>query len=148
MDRKCEDCGELKSLSPDNFRLYNSGYYSRKCRGCLRIHRKKYLQNPEARRKFNATRRRSNLNLKYLVFDHYGGECACCGEKNYKFLTIDHINGEGRKHRESIKSGMKSGGSYFYRWIRDNEYPNYLQVLCYNCNCGRNTNGGVCPHTE
>jgi hypothetical protein len=25
----------------------------------------------------------------------YGGKCVCCGESEYKFLAIDHINGGG-----------------------------------------------------
>ena len=27
-------------------------------------------------------------------------------------------------------------------------FPDFLQILCFNCNCGRNRNGGICPHME
>src|SRR5262245_21382938 len=27
------------------------------------------------------------------VFEHYGEECACCGETQFEMLTIDHIGG-------------------------------------------------------
>ena len=24
--------------------------------------------------------------------------------------------------------------------------PDTIQILCFNCNCGRARNGGICPH--
>lgn len=32
------------------------------------------------------------------------------------------------------------------RWIINNDYPNDIQVLCFNCNWGKHLNGGICPH--
>ena len=32
----------------------------------------------------------------------YGNKCNCCGEKNIKFLTIDHINNDGAEHKKKI----------------------------------------------
>jgi len=89
-----------------------------------------------------ATRKRKNAELKLIVVNHYGGICACCGEAVLGFLTIDHVNGGGTKHRHSIK---KQGAS-FYRWIIKAGFPSNLRVLCYNCNCGSAANGGICPH--
>src|SRR3990167_9174982 len=43
--------------------------------------------------------------LKAVVIAHYSNnknDCACCGENNHKFLTIDHIKGGGNKHRIEI----------------------------------------------
>ena len=40
----------------------------------------------------------SNINhqsYKEKVFDHYGWVCACCGEAEPLFLTIDHVNNDG-----------------------------------------------------
>jgi hypothetical protein len=74
----------------------------------------------------------------------YGGAvCACCGESNVKFLTIDHINGGGTAERKKIK-----GVCSIYRWLKRQGYPFGYQVLCYNCNCGRAYNGGICPHKD
>lgn len=80
-------------------------------------------------------------NDRKLVFKHYGEKCECCGESNIKFLTIDHINGGGRKHRKEIKG-------HLYSWLVKNNFPNGFQVLCYNCNCGKRINNGICPHKD
>lgn len=94
--------------------------------------------------------KKSNLKLKRQVMDAYGGKCACCGEAELVFLTIDHINDDGAEHRRQIAAERGSqwlqAGSPTYRWLRDNNYPEGFQVLCANCNCGRHWNGGICPH--
>src|SRR5262245_17032688 len=41
--------------------------------------------------------------LRQEVLDHYGGCCACCGETQLEFLSLDHKNGGGCKHRNEIK---------------------------------------------
>ena len=38
------------------------------------------------------------------------------------------------------------GGTKFYRWLKRNNFPEGFQVLCFNCNCGKEINKGVCPH--
>jgi len=79
--------------------------------------------------------------LRDQIFQKYGGyRCTCCGETESRFLTIDHVNGGGNKHRRAIGIGR------FYYWLRDNNFPAGFQVLCYNCNLGKSQNGGVCPH--
>ena len=69
--------------------------------------------------------------------------CACCGETQRTFLTLDHINGDGNKERKALG---RSGGETFYAHLRKQGYPRGYQVLCFNCNHGRYLNGGVCPH--
>lgn len=95
-------------------------------------------------------RKRSNTNLnniksqdkiKRLIMDHYGGKCDCCGITDIGLLTIDHINNDGNIHRKESGCGNK-----IYRWLIKNKFPLGFHVLCWNCNCGRRVNGGVCPH--
>ena len=86
-----------------------------------------------------ASAKRWRASLKQEVFSAYGKSCVCCGENNMPFLTIDHINGEGGKHRKSVNGRI-------YYWLKKNNFPPGFQTLCYNCNCGRRINGGVCPH--
>jgi Cdc6-like AAA superfamily ATPase len=113
------------------------------------IHKKKLIleskwreENREkANKSANESKRKYEALCKELVFNHYGKFCSCCGESNIKFLTIDHINGGGRKHRENIKSKIQV-------WLVKNNFPNDFQILCYNCNCGRNSNHGICPHKD
>jgi len=79
---------------------------------------------------------------KQQVFDHYGRSCACCGEDELVFLTLDHVNGDGAAHRKSVAG--RSGFS-IYTWIVKNNYPEGFQALCFNCNAAKRTMS-ECPH--
>ena len=87
--------------------------------------------------------RRAKLRLKREVFEAYGGcRCACCGETTFEFLSIDHVDGGGTRHRKTL--GEKSSRT-LYLWLRRNNFPPGYRVLCFNCNCSRGFNG-YCPH--
>ena len=98
-------------------------------------------------RKRNLQRRRnieqqSKLKLKIEVITYYGGVCKCCGESGIDFLSIDHIDGGGTKHRKLLPSGSGS----MYRWLKKNNYPINYQVLCFNCNFSKYLGNGICLH--
>lgn len=98
-------------------------------------------------KKYGSTCRAYRVKIQKEVIDHYGGKCACCGESNPLFLTIDHINNDGKKHRREISNGKKNpGGQKIYYWLKENNFPEGFQVLCYNCNLGKARNNGTCPH--
>jgi hypothetical protein len=80
---------------------------------------------------------------KIDAMNHYGGtQCACCGESNIKFLTLDHKKNDAKSYPLAARTNP-------YAWLRQRGYPDIaLRVLCYNCNCGRDKNGGICPHLE
>lgn len=87
--------------------------------------------------------RRCWHNLKVKVLTHYSRgkpTCACCGENELVFLTLDHLNGDGVKHRKKHKI---IAGTQTFLWITKNGYPSGFQVLCYNCNCAKRTNKNV-----
>lgn len=79
--------------------------------------------------------------MRREVIDHYGGACVCCGEREFGFLALDHINGGGAKHRREI------GNKRMYQWAKKNNYPDILQVLCHNCNQAKHIYG-KCPHEK
>jgi hypothetical protein len=82
---------------------------------------------------------------KLAVFEAYGGNaCACCGETEPTFLTIDHVNNDGGAKRRSGEH--PAGSAPIYRWLIKNNFPPGFQVLCMNCQFGKKYNGGVCPH--
>ncbi len=95
--------------------------------------------------------RRASLNEKAQVYfkekrlvclNHYGNnnpKCVCCGERELKFLALDHIDGGGNKHR--IGKGNMSV------WAIKNDFPPIFQILCHNCNCAKGFYGS-CPHKE
>lgn len=102
-----------------------------------------YLKNRERNIKRSINYREEK---KKLCLIHYSGnppKCACCGEKIYEFLTIDHINGDGAQHRKKIKGS----GSKIYYWLVQNNYPKGFQVLCMNCNWASRISG-ICPHKK
>ena len=102
---------------------------------------KAWRQNNRERR--NKAERDRRAVLVALVKEHYGNKCACCGETDPLFLTIDHMNNDGAEHRRG-----KGTASNICIWLIRNNFPEGFQLMCYNCNCGRARNGGVCPHQE
>lgn len=98
----------------------------RKCRPCL-----DYVNQM-------ATEKHHQLRLE--VLRHYGGRCACCGETASAFLAIDHTNNDGSVQRKEIGASVR-----FYLWIKKNNFPETLRVLCHNCNFGSYL-AGQCPH--
>lgn len=91
-----------------------------------------------------SSQQKYRINLREKVINHYGNKCVCCGENNPKFLSIDHINNDGNKHRRSIKT---FSGFHFALWVVKNSFPKFLQLLCYNCNMAK-AHWGKCPHQE
>jgi hypothetical protein len=103
--------------------------------------RARYLSDPA---KFIKYAKTHHQKLKDMCYKAYGGyKCACphCSEVNPQFLTLDHTRNDGAELRK-----VHGDGNVFYRWLVKNGFPSIVQVLCYNCNCGKNVNGGVCPH--
>lgn len=111
------------------------------------------LNNPKERKKerkkratyfkahdkpYHAARiKRYRNKLKTGVITAYGGKCSCCGELHPDFLTVDHVNNDGKKHRASVTS--------VYRDLRNRGYPSGYTILCFNCNIARSL-FGTCPH--
>jgi len=82
---------------------------------------------------------RSQLKLAFLR--EFDSTCSCCGEKDPRFLTLDHVNNDGGEHRETLKEHQIMRQAKSDGWPRDK-----YTCLCFNCNSGRSVNGGVCPH--
>lgn len=71
----------------------------------------------------------------------YGGRCACrnCPETDPAFLTLDHVNGDGKEHRAIV-------GSHAYADLRRRGWPqDGFRLLCWNCN-SMTRFAQVCPH--
>lgn len=78
--------------------------------------------------------------LKAEAIVAYGGRCACCGESNPAFLTIDHRNNDGKI------DGVY--GPHLYKKLKKEGWPDRVRLMCWNCNSGRGlaTSKGICPH--
>jgi hypothetical protein len=105
------------------------------------INRKDYARNRQRRIE---DVKRGNRALRQSALMAYGACCACCGEMTVEFLEIDHINGDGARHRREARLGNSAS---FYRWLRDHGYPAGFRVLCSNCNMARGRYG-YCPHEK
>jgi hypothetical protein len=111
----CTDCGAALGAA-----------CSRRCEQCLKRH--------------SGTDR--SRELRAAVMHAYGGEsraCACCGEDEPTFLTLDHVNNGGGAHRRA------KGNQGVYHELRRAGYPPGFRILCFNCNLARGYYGG-CPH--
>lgn len=105
-------------------------------------HAREVRKQPEYKDRLALDRERRQRQ-KEEVFTFYGGfVCACCGELERSFLSLDHMNGDGAAHRKTFRGGIR-----MYRWLIRNKFPVGYQILCMNCNFGRRYTG-VCPHQE
>lgn len=78
------------------------------------------------------------------VYEGLGGVCACCGETERKFLTIDHVRKNGKEHRKRIGTDQIALCLDILRVGCDrSEY----QLLCANCHLAKDLRGG-CPHQD
>ena len=97
----------------------------------------------------NAYFRKRYQRIKDEVFAHYGGYvCACCGETERLFMTLDHVDNDGGEFRKKTFGSQQFSGYRTYEWLWLHNYPEdcKLQVLCANCQHGKRMNHGVCPH--
>jgi hypothetical protein len=162
-NRCCKKCGVTKPIT--EFSKHEAGY-RHECKECVRLRYNKWndarrdITREQARKSYHKlkldpqwlekrklSRRQGTspilIKLKDLAYEAYGGYvCACCGETERMFLTLDHVNNDGNVHRKH--HGL---GASLYKWLEKNGYPKGLiQVLCMNCNIGKWRNKGVCPH--
>lgn len=145
----CNRC--LKLLDISLFGTYldveqGKRYYLSRCKKCKVLTAKDWVKNNLDRHRANIIRKREILLDKIRV--HYGNKCSCCGEENKLFLTIDHINNDGYKLRPRNNKGKTKAlfSHHYYKDIIKHNFPTDLQLLCWNCNCGRQRNKGICPH--
>ena len=120
--KKCTKCGT--ELPLECFGIQKQGIYGKQaqCKKCKNLWHKEF-----------------RTRVRKKVISHYGGKCECCGEDRYEFLAIDHIKGNGNKHRKKEKY------TELARWLTQNNYPKGYRVLCHNCNMAIGFHG-YCPH--
>ena len=169
--RRCRDCAMLRKCFTCGERKPITDFPQETSKGCLKCRQTgrakeqkaqraalRYANNAEARREHNRNfyasnpmrytarqenhRKQKRIEIRNIVLDHFHKVCACCGESEPLFLTIDHIDGNGNLHRRLV------GKADMWRWLVNNKFPPGFQLLCFNCNAGKYRNGGTCPHQE
>jgi hypothetical protein len=138
VSKTCTKCKQAKNETTD-FYKHPKGIngYSPWCKACQRE------QNKLCHKLFNE--RNPGYFTEYYravkdkVIAGYGGKCACCGVIERIFLTLDHVNGGGRKER------VVCGNNKAYMDALRRNFPPDYQVLCFNCNWAKHALG-ECPH--
>jgi hypothetical protein len=102
-----------------------------------------WKKKPEQYVKHKLLQQKIHHQLKFEVLVHYSGtnppHCMCQGEDCWhkglcpvhdsRALSIDHINGDGKIQRANVYRS----GTALYRWLKTNNYPEDVQVLCMSC---------------
>ena len=145
LQKYCDNCRQ--DAYKEAIRVYSANYYRR--------HPDKVkLANKIARAKRHdhyllvsrTQQRQARKRWRNKVLESYSGpvpRCACCGESERDFLTIDHAAGNALA--EQRKRGTLRAGYPLYRWLIRNSFPAGFQVLCSNCNVSKGKHG-ECVH--
>ncbi len=110
-----------------------------------RVHREKNKDSINT--KSRVLNKKYREKLKYEILSYYSNgipNCGCCGESEYEFLTIDHINGKKSMNHDNSMAGYK-----LLIWIKKHNFPKGFRILCWNCNGvlgKRNNVNKICPH--
>jgi len=124
----CSNCNI--ELNNQNWSISRQNRCKYICKICENLsNRKRYKNNKE---NYLLNYKKSYKNLKKEVFDYYGGRCENCLSDDKDVISLDHIDGNGRKHRKEVLK--TDSGTGFYKWVFKNK-PNNIRILCYNCNC-------------
>lgn len=124
----CSLCLEIKPLKRFAIRTDHKNLIRRRdCMDCV---------NKRTRDKWK--------ELRKEIFDYYGWECVCCGEKMKEFLSLDHIKNDG--YLDKNPNGDKKSGKELYLLVKKQGFPSKYQTMCMNCNWGKKLGNGICPH--
>jgi hypothetical protein len=121
---KCKVVKPVEAFATDRSRPDGRAMWCRECR--------------------NGQMAQRNWEYRLRVLSHYSGgtmQCACCGEKEVRFLTIDHVDNDGAVHRRQTRNAN------IYSWIVRNGFPSGFGILCTNCNLAKGWYG-QCPHQK
>ena len=98
-------------------------------------HKQYYQQNKERYKTYKEHLDPEYYKIRYRkakdrLFDILGGKvCIKCGINDERCLQFDHINGGGQKELKE-----NSATNLLFKYLKDPEIKNKLQVLCANCN--------------
>ena len=108
-----------------------------------------YQRNAEYRKRACENGKRRYAEVRDKFFQEYGGVCACCGETERRFLTMDHGGTDGGILRNNKWRGKEipgRGTGEYYR-LKKLGWPQDIgvRILCMNCNFATRY-GQTCPH--
>lgn len=114
----------------------------------MRAKQREWYANPDNRAHAAALRRDATRRLRLEMIAAYGGECVCCGVSDEPFLSLDHVNRDGRQHSESLTGmvGSPRRTALIYKDLKRRGWPqDAYRLLCMSCNFATRY-GDPCPH--
>lgn len=142
LGRYCKPCHVRIGTRNERRRREDAGYRERRRKQWRDEAHKRRMRDPirDAEIKW-----RSANKLRSEMVEAYGGACSCCGEREVGFLTLEHVNGDGAKHRESLRT---LGGYAVWRDLKKRGWPtDGYTILCWNCHMATCW-GRTCPHQQ
>ena len=146
--KKCSTCQKKKKETEFYKNRYNKDGLDWECKKCkLGREKKEYAENPKVRERRKETAKRYNKanrgviyerhNEKYRevvtkLFNLLGNKCANCENTDKRVLQVDHINGDGAKHRKERNYAWWKIYADMIKSVEAGE--NKYQLLCANCN--------------
>lgn len=76
------------------------------------------------------TRRQYRMNVRNNLIKLLGGKCSMCGLSDIRALELDHMNNDGKYHRDRLGGAINE---WFYYIKHFDECRSILQVLCGSC---------------
>ena len=136
----CRNHGH-KMTEDNTFYMIAHGTVARLCRTCKSDSNKRAMKKFNAKNKAGHNQYEKSRVKKYrdMVLGAYGAKCSCCGETRRRFLTVEHLEGDGHQHRARLKQNV------YYDIVKQGFPKDKYGVLCMNCNFAKGR-GKQCPH--
>lgn len=129
---------DWKKRNPDKLKKYSKEFHSRHRDKLVAKSKSYYHATREIRLARMKVERRA---LRKEMILAYGGECSCCGESRFQFLTLEHTRRDGNVERR-----LYGAGDQFFKRLKRMGWPkDGYTVLCMNCNWATRY-GDQCPH--
>lgn len=134
---------------PEKRKEYQERYHARHPNASRESAARYRLRHPQKVRDTNRVWRLKNPNnqgrrmlaLKMEMFAAYGSSCSCCGEWRQEFLSLEHLNRDGKAHRKRV-----GNGHHIWYDLKRLGWPKEgYTILCLNCNLSEKY-GKPCPH--
>jgi hypothetical protein len=116
-------------------------------KGCTSCLKRKYELQKNFLAENSSNQKEYHLKVRQEVIKKYGGRCTCCGESNWAFLVIDHINDDGYQERRDRYGSQRGSSHSFFLLLKRSPIREDLQILCWNCNSAKALYG-CCPHNK
>lgn len=126
LERRCNICLVRKDLDKDFYRDRTRSHGKAAiCKPCTRKKRIRYIDRSKAA----SNRQRCSAGQRRKAVEQLGGICVCCHESCLDYLQIDHVENDGKLHRELLIHGPQA----LYRWVLKHPGTVRVQLLCANC---------------